>query len=377
MTMAKEAPTVIDLFSGCGGASLGFLLQGFRLAAAIDNDKAACETYKTNLGLEPLLGDVGSTSAKEILDSAGLRPREPTVVIGCPPCQGFTKLRKKKFDKRNRLIYKYVDLVKELKPEFVLFENVPGILRVARGTYFEWVCNSLYDLGYGYVTSVLDAVNYGVPQFRKRVIVLATRLRPCFPFLRLPLWTHSSPAESKRLRVNPWVTVRDAIGDMPPLEAGQNNVSLPNSETGTHGSLVLKRIRDIPKNGGSRSDMRKRLWLDCHDPSKTDVGFLDVYGRLRWNRPAGTITSGCTNPTKGRFIHPTQDRALTAREAARLQSFPDRLRPLDWYKEDFVFKGNRAEVSTQIGNALPPRTAGELANTILEIASRSAHLPHG
>jgi len=280
-------------------------------------------------------------------------------------------MRRKKFDRRNRLIYKYVDLVKDLNPEFVLFENVPGILKVARGTYFEWVCDRLYDMGYGYVTSVLDAVNYGVPQFRKRVILLATRLKPCFPFLRLPLWTHSSPTESKRLRLSSWVTVRDAIGDLPPVRSSQNHESLSNNEAGIHGTLVLKRIKDIPKNGGSRSDMRKRLWLDCHSPSKKDVGFHDVYGRLRWNQPAGTITSGCTNPTKGRFIHPTQNRALTAREAARLQSFPDRLRPLHWYKEDFVFQGNRAQVSTQIGNALPPRTAGELANTILEVASHN------
>jgi DNA (cytosine-5)-methyltransferase 1 len=369
--MVKKSPTVIDLFSGCGGASLGFLLQGFTLAAAVDNDEAACKTYSTNLGLEPLLEDIDATSAKEILKSADLKSGEPTVVIGCPPCQGFTRLRKRKFDRRNRLIYNYVNLVEELKPEFVLFENVPGILKVARGTYFEWVCNSLYEMGYGYVTSVLDAVNYGVPQFRKRVILLATRLKPCFPFLRLPMWTHSSPTHSRGLRLDTWVTVRDAIGRLPPVRVSQDHSSLSNNETGIHGALVLKRIRDIPKNGGSRSDMHRRLWLECHSPSKTDVGFRDVYGRLRWNRPAGTITSGCTNPTKGRFIHPTQNRALTAREAARLQSFPDRLRPLTGYERDFVFEGNRHEVSSQIGNALPPLLSSSLANTILDIASHN------
>src|SRR2546425_621219 len=144
----QEPLTCIDIFSGCGGASLGFMLRGFQIAAAVDNDESACKTYRNNLGLDPMVEDITELSSREILKRAGMKPAEPTVLIGCPPCQGFSRLRKKKFDKRNRLVFTYLDIIKTIRPKFVLFENVPGILEVAKGAYFDSICDGLYAMGY-------------------------------------------------------------------------------------------------------------------------------------------------------------------------------------------------------------------------------------
>lgn len=369
--MALDSPTCVDIFSGCGGASLGFRLKGFRIAAALDNNEIASKTYEDNLGLEPIVEDINAISGREILKKAGLARGETTVLIGCPPCQGFSRLRKKKFDKRNKLVYSYLDIVHTIRPRYLLFENVPGILEVAQGTYFEKVCDRLYDMGYGYVTSELDAVNYGVPQFRKRVILLATRMKKSFPNLRLPSWTHCSPSETRLPHLSPWITVRQAISDLPRVSSGGHSEKVPNHEARSHRALVSRRIRAIPKNGGGRKDMRRDLWLKCHRESRENVGFCDVYGRLRWDTPSVTITSGCTNPTKGRFLHPTQNRGITTREAARLQSFPDRGRPRKGFARDFIFAGNREEADSQIGNALPVRMSEAMAGTIQELLDSS------
>jgi DNA (cytosine-5)-methyltransferase 1 len=339
-------------------------LGGFELACAVDINEYACKTYEANLGLTPLVENITKLTGAEILRSSGMKKGEPSVLIFCVPCQGFTRLRKKKFDPRNRLVFRCVDLIGAIKPQFVFFENVSGILTVADGKYFNYLRENLTKLGYNYTYDTLDAVNFGIPQFRRRVLLLATRSKRFSQVLDLPLETHTDPSKAKQTGLKPWITVRDAISDLPALDAGESDSTIPNHEVWNHSEEILKRIRRIPKNGGSRKDLDRRLWLECHSTKKNNVGFNDVYGRLKWNAPAVTITSGCNNPSKGRFIHPEQDRGLSPREAARLQSFPDRKRPLASYSRNFVFHGPYRAVTAQIGNAFPPRWSLAVARAV-------------
>jgi len=335
---------LIDLFCGCGGASLGFIRKGFKVVAALDKDPKAVETYSYNIGVQPLIGHIENVRGREILKAAGLKKGEPTVLIGCPPCQGFTRHRGKagRRDKRNGLVEVYAERVGEILPLFMVFENVPGILRDHGKKHFELFLERLCDLGYTAVWDVLQAADYGVPQLRKRVVVIASRDKSLK--LQLP-----EPSYNR----GHWRTVHDAIADLPPVGAGERHPYVPNHIAPNHSPRILKLIRHIPKDGGSRCDLPRRLRLKCHLKHN---GHHDVYGRMRWDAPAPTLTYGCTNPSRGRFIHPEQDRAITPREAARLQSFPD----------DFVFYCAPTHAATYIGNAFPPLFAGALADAIFQ-----------
>ena len=373
-----ETPTAMDIFSGCGGASLGFVLRGFEIVASIDNDASACKTYKANLGGDPIVDDVKEFSGNDLLKQSGMARGETTVVIGCPPCQGFSRLRKQHSDKRNRLIFDFIGIVRQVRPKFVTFENVPGVLEVAGGRYFRQLRSELSSMGYHSVYSSVNAVNYSVPQFRRRVLLLATRLKRLARDLRLPASTHCPPWDARRAEgLDRWMTVRDAIGDLPPIRSGERFTSIANHVSRNLSDAVLKKVVKIPVNGGSRTDLKKSMWLDCHRDVDGNIGFRDVYGRLRWDNPSNTITSGCTNPSKGRFLHPEQDRALSLREAARLQSFPDSLSSVEGFCNDFQFFGNHGEVATQIGNALPVRLGEAIAETISHIRNGTTALGKG
>lgn len=340
----EKKHTLIDLFCGCGGASLGFIRKGFKIVAALDKDPKVVETYHRNIGIQPLVGDIENVRGREILKVAGLKKGEPTVLIGCPPCQGFTSHigRAGKRDKRNGLVEVYAQRVGEILPLFMVFENVPGILRDHGKKHFELFLERLDDLGYTAVWDVLQAADYGVPQLRKRVVVIAGRDKSLR--LRLPEPTHRGH----------WRTVRDAIADLPSLRAGECHPAVPNHIAPNHSPRILKLIRHIPKDGGGRFDLPRHLWLKCH--LKHD-GHRDVYGRMRWDAPAPTLTYGCTNPSRGRFIHPEQDRSITPREAARLQSFPD----------GFIFYSTPTHAATHIGNAFPVLLAQKIAGAIMRL----------
>lgn len=347
---------VIDLFSGCGGSSLGFADEGFELRAAVDIDPWACETYAKNMGLKPIVGDLCGIAGRTILKEAGLDVGETDVLIGCPPCQGFTRMRRRFLeddDPRNRLVFIFAERVAEIRPKVVLFENVPGILQTREGWYFEVLLKALERNGYPrslMAWGVLNAADYGVPQRRMRFILMAVR-GDLGVKAELPPRTHAPPHIARDLGLRPWVTVREAIGTLPPLNAGEKDRSIPNHEAPMHSKRILKLISAIPKNGGTIRDLPRDFWLRCH---LRHEGYKDVYGRLRWDDVANTITSGCTNASKGRFIHPEQDRALTPREAARLQGFPD----------SFVFYGPLTAVARQIGNAMPPPLARAIAGAV-------------
>ncbi|MGB9887754.1 MAG: DNA cytosine methyltransferase [Moorellales bacterium] len=356
-----ELPTMIDLFAGCGGVTLGFKNAGFAVLAAVEKDPAVAETYRLNHP-EVLLceDDIREVHPREMMERCGLRAGELTVLSVCAPCQPFSRHnRSGKRDSSAYLILEASRFVAEMKPWFVFLENVPDLGKNAHKEIIDRFVADLEDEGYAVLPPrIVDAVDYGVPQFRKRLIMLAgsTKELPTFPEP-----THASPTVAARTGKIPWRTVADAISDLPPLRAGEQDANDPLHKARRHTALALERLRHIPHNGGSRNSLPFSLQLACHRNGK--AGYRDVYGRMDYGRPSNTLTTGCTNFTKGRFAHPEQDRAITPREAARLQTFPDTYR----------FHGTYGQVSAQIGNAVPVMLAEAFAAMFYRLWERIKH----
>lgn len=323
-----EDRTAVDLFSGCGGLSLGLKKAGFRVVAAIDNDPIAVETYRFNhRKVRTLLDDIRKVDAKSLRKALGLRKGDLDLLAGCPPCQGFSSMRTKNgkesvADERNNLMFEFLRFVEEFDPKTIMMENVPALANDRRMKKFR---RRLTELGYESTCDVLNAVDYEVPQRRRRMILLAGKKGP-IPY---------APAIQAKL------TVQDAIKGLPvPKKSDDPLHNFPEKRT----PEIMRMIRRIPKDGGGRRQMGLRWQLACH--KKYPEGFKDVYGRMWWNQPAPTITGGCVNPSKGRFLHPEQNRAITLREAALLQGFPKRYR--------FSLRSGKYGAALMIGNALPP-----------------------
>lgn len=317
----------IDLFSGCGGLSEGLKDAGFGVVAAFEIDSDSIASYKLNHTKTKVFeGDIRTVDTNEIKK---LLKGEPLhLLAGCPPCQGFSSMRRlnkkpSKRDDRNNLVLEYLRFVKELKPLTIMMENVPGL---ANYNLFKKVIKELYVLGYNPKVKPVNIQEYGIPQRRKRLVVVGSLLGDI---------NIAKPTNEK-------VTVRDMIGHLESVAKTKDPV---HRIVASHTPKVMERIMATPKNGGSRKDLPKRFELECHKKDK--VGFNDVYGRLRWDDYSTTITGGCLNPSKGRFLHPQANRAITAREAALLQTFPGD------YK--FPIGMSKTSISLQIGNALPPK----------------------
>jgi DNA (cytosine-5)-methyltransferase 1 len=318
--------TAIDLFSGCGGLTLGLKRAGFDVIGAIEIDRLAATTYTHNHpGVKVWDKDIRQIKARGMMRSLGIRPGQLDLLAGCPPCQGFSTIRTRNqrttTDKRNSLIFEFLRFVRAFRPKTIMMENVPGLIGYYR---FKEFTDKLRAAGYEIESKVLNAADYGVPQRRRRVIVLGG-LSGKIDF--------AIPVTNRR-------TVQDTIGSMPP--AGESGDALHDLRE-IRSEKILRRIRRIPKDGGSRSALGKRGQLKCHIKCE---GFRDVYGRMGWKDVAPTITSGCTNPSKGRFLHPVKHRAITLREAALLQGFPR-----NYY---FPADQGKQSVAEMIGNALPP-----------------------
>ncbi len=361
-----SAGAVIDLFSGAGGSALGFVRAGFRIAGAAELDPDACKTYEGLIGVRPLCVDLSRFPPERAAELWGLGPGEADVLIGTPPCQGFTQLRNGagEGDPRNNLVLVFLDYVSHFRPRFLFFENVPGLARLPHGKAFlSELRRGLSRLGYRLEEREVDAADYGVPQHRRRLIVIGSREDMGAPPFPEP--THGDPGSlfvASGVR-QPWRTVREAIGHLPPLGPGERDPTDPMHQAPRIGERVLRFIAQVPKDGGSRTQVPEEEWLPCHRDHK---GHRDTYGRLAWDRPSGVITSGCCNVSKGRFAHPEQDRALTPREAALLQGFPP----------DALFHGSLASIQRQIGNAVPPPLAEAFARAIRErLEERSSAEP--
>lgn len=347
--------TAIDLFCGAGGTSRGFVNKDFEIRAALDIDENCILTYERNFGLTPLKCDVAGITGEALLREAGLSKGDLDVLIGCPPCQGFTRLRHDCMDDpRNELVTVYGRIVKQTMPKFVVFENVPGTISEKNRAYFDEFFRMINRLGYRGVYWILQAADYGAPQFRRRLIALAARDRRYYENLKKPEQTHAHRSEAESLGLQPWKTVREAFTGLPPLRSGQRSTKILNHIAPAHTERVLKLIRMIPKDGGSRTELPRKMWLRCH---RNHSGHKDVYGRMKLDEPAPCVTCGCRSASKGRYVHPTQNRTITPREAARLQCFPD----------SFVFLGNYFSWGMQIGNAMPVLLAETVAASVKDV----------
>jgi len=329
--------TAIDLFSGCGGLTCGLTQAGFRVVAAVEIEAKAQATYKLNHpNVQLYESDVRKLDPAAVLKAAGLKSGDLDLLAGCPPCQGFSRLRTKNQktsvkDDRNNLVREFLRFVRAMKPKTIMLENVPALAKDGRFTRMR---NELGLLGYRMVVHTLDAADYAVPQRRMRLIMLASRIHE--PVI-------AAKASNR-------ITVRQAL----------EHVGAPSTTTDyLHGlgesrtASVRALIALIPKNGGSRSDLNDKHQLACHMRSD---GFKDVYGRMAWDDVSPTITGGCHNPSKGRFLHPSYNRTITLREAALLQGFPN----------DYAFDVSHGKeaIALMIGNALPPPFVAAHANAL-------------
>ncbi len=341
-------PTAVDLFCGCGGVTLALKQRHFRVVAAVDSDPVVCKTYRANHpGIRLYDEDCGGIDPKSIREDLGGSRLDLLVV--CAPCQPFSsQTRLSGRDARAELVLEAVRFARALKPAVILIENVPGLVQARNGETLRRLRDGLSESAYASSDPlIVDAQDYGVPQRRRRCLMLAAKGTDP-PTLPPP----TTPEERRR-------TVREAIGDYRRLESGEADIEDPLHRARNHQRIALRRLRKIPKDGGDRSALPSELELDCHRGYR---GHPDVYGRMAWNEVAPTLTTGCTDVTKGRFAHPSDDRAITLREAAALQTFPD----------SYAFEGNEKQIASQIGNAVPPHLVWSLLPTI-----RSALRTHG
>ncbi|MBE0538415.1 MAG: DNA cytosine methyltransferase [Ignavibacterium sp.] len=314
----------IDVFSGIGGLTAGLKKAGFKIRTAIELDPNAVNTYKLNHRQTKVINkDIRKVSISSLMKNLGAESL--SLLAGCPPCQGFSSVRrlnKKQTirDDRNQLILEYLRLVKGLKPLTIMMENVPGI----KNYYlFDLLLKELRNLKYNVDYRIVNVKDYGVPQSRRRMVLVGSRL---------------GKIEVAK-ETNEKITVRDILGKL-----NLKNDPLHDT-TEKRSPFISEMISKIPKDGGSRKDLPLEYILECH--KKKNVGFNDIYGRLRWDDYSTTITGGCLSPSKGRFLHPEENRVITAREAALLQSFDIE------YK--FPEGISKTQLSTMIGNALPPK----------------------
>ena len=359
--MKKERKiTLIDLFAGAGGFSCAARLCGLQILAAVENDIHAAETYRNNFIVhhkpQPLLfaEDINKLSPEKVMTDIRKKFNISSVdiVVGGPPCQGFSKHRHKDSgvdDPRNALLLRYFEYIHTINPKFFVVENVGGLLAPRHSKYL----NQFYELAEqnGYMLKppvILDAKNYGVPQTRKRVFILGYRKDIILSdgFQWPPDITHSTPnaPQVKSGNILPWVTAQ-SVFDIPLATNDQNKICMQHSDD------LIKVFASTPINGGSRFESNRNL--PCHQSHK---GHNDVYGRICVDKPGPTMTTGCTNPSKGRFLHPFENHGITVRHAARFQTFP----------ENFFFFGGIIASSRQIGNAVPVRLAKNVLMVIKE-----------
>lgn len=355
----KTKYEAIDIFSGCGGVSCGLSLAGFKVKSAVEIEKHAVDTY---LSYGPLKNvnvlneDICNLSGEQILKAAKIKKDDIYLFAGCPPCQNFSRqnpLNKNKTDnERKKLLFEFLRLIEEIMPPFILMENVPGIKTEFNSAILTEFLERLKK-HYYVKESVLNAADYGVPQARKRFVLHAVRndinteLQNIGFAFDLPEATHDKKGNNG---LKKWKTVKEAIGDLPVIKAGEeykDDGTVHNHKCAGLSAKNLKRIKAIRKNGGSRSGLPESLVLDCHKKKDKDgnvfSGHGDVYGIMDPDKPAPTITGGCLCYSKGRYGHYSQDRAISIREAARLQTFPD----------DFIFSNSLTDSALQIGNAVP------------------------
>jgi DNA (cytosine-5)-methyltransferase 1 len=365
--------SVLDLFSGAGGMSYGFLVRGHRVIGAVDAEQSKpCEgmgvldcnaTYSANIGVQPWSIDLARTSARDLLrvvsTRTSIRTGEIDVLIACPPCTDLSRAKPTNHlvdGERNYLVSKIADFVRVLRPRFLVLENARELIMGRQSHHFDHLRDHLNRLGYVIRADIYFFHEFGLPQIRERAVMLAARDQGWMPDLR-NLW--------EGWRVSPEaITVRRAIGHLPPIAAGEKNPMDPlHQAPGFASDIARRRIAAIPHNGGSWFDLASHPDRDILlTPSmKTrfsqgDLGsYPDVYGRMAWDEPAKTIKRECAHVGNGRYAHPEQDRLMTVREASLLQGFPRRYR---------FMSRSLSNCYRHIGDAVPPLIAFQLGALI-------------
>ncbi|WP_417436933.1 DNA cytosine methyltransferase [Idiomarina abyssalis] len=350
----------IDLFAGGGGLSEGMKQAGFEIISAVENNPYAAETFKANHKNTVMFeNDIRFVSGKEILKRTGIKKGELDLLAGCPPCQGFSSLTRKykREDSRNTLIAEVARLVRETMPKAIMIENVPGLMK--RGEPFlKGFLKDIESMGYISNFDVLQVADYGVPQDRKRFVLLAG-----LGFeIEIPKPTHSKKGCEK---TTPWVNVKTALESLekPVLlsEANSNGGGKQYNWNVTRNMapINIERLKHL-KPGAPRYDIPDHLRPNCHKGN--NKGFANVYGRMSYESVSPTITCGCTVLSKGRFGHPTELRTISVREAARLQTFPDSFK----FESDYI-----DHVCQIIGNALPCEFARIMSESCRETIQRN------
>ena len=370
----------VDLFSGCGGVSCGLSRAGFLVQAAVEIEPTAVETYLNyppHANVKVLQEDICEISGSALLKVAKIKRDELYLLAGCPPCQNFSmqnpKNRQKSEAERKKLLFEYLRIIEELHPPFILMENVPGIDTEFNAKILNEFLDRLKNVNggleerYFIVKSVLNSANYGVPQQRKRFVLHGVRmdiyeeLQSCGIEFKLPQPTHDKIG---RDNLPVWITVKEAIDDLPPIKAGESytgKLPIYNHKCAALSKENLRKIKYIRAHGGSRDCLPDSMVLACHKKKNKNGeifrGHKDVYGIMDPNRPAPTMTGGCLCYSKGRYGHYSQNRALSIREAARIQTFPD----------DFIFSDSLTQSALQIGNAVPVRLVEASAREFLAV----------
>lgn len=347
---------IVDLFAGVGGLSYGFsTLPDFHILAANEIEKDIATAYSLNHPSVTMINcDINSLTEEMLTQATG--GQKVDLIVGGPPCQSYSTVGKRRMDERANLFMQYKRILHILMPKAFIFENVTGILSMDKGRLFPKIQREFEELGYSLKHKVLDAVDFGVPQHRERVILVGFRGNNPFEF---PLPTHG---EGKQ----PYVTLRDAFGDLPSLKSGESSckyTSPPGNgfqqyvrssgcglseHDAPHNGEHLIRIMEALKEGESKDDLPESI--------RPKSGYGNTYAKLWWDRPSTTITRNFACPSSSRCIHPGDSRAMTIREGARLQSFPD----------NYLFYGSDGMKRLEIGNAVPPLLSKAIAEKVLE-----------
>ena len=348
---------IIDLFAGVGGLSYGFSkIDDFNIIAANEIEKDISIAYTLNHpGVKMLNCDIAELTEERIFEAIG--DAKIDLIVGGPPCQSYSTLGKRQMDDRANLFMQYKRILSIVKPKAFVFENVVGILSMDKGRLFKNIQAQFAELGYELKYQVLDAVDFGVPQHRERVILVGYLGKNPFEF---PLPTHGEG-------LRPYVTLRDAIGDLPVLQSGESRFEYQSEITNEFLQFVRASGCNLtehtaPKNGEHLIRIMQELKDgQCKDDLPEDIrpksGYGNTYAKLWWDRPSTTITRNFACPSSSRCIHPRDSRAMSIREGARLQSFPD----------DYQFYGSDGMKRLEIGNAVPPLLSMAIANKVKEM----------
>jgi len=345
---------IFDFYCGAGGFTNGAISAGAHVACGFDCDPYAGDTFTNNENnLNPDLSEplfiedrIEGLHYSFLLNLMRPYKKNPVAFIGCPPCQPFTNLKTTKSRPKtdHTTLLTFLNLARKCKPDFIVIENVPGIRSEKYGTLWQEALNKLDRSGYKFKSGILNAKNYGVPQNRRRMVLIASR--------------HGDPPWPKKKIGNAkYKTVKQTIGKLKPISAGETFKKDPIHRAAGLSLLNLERIKSTPPSGGSRKDWPPNLELECY---KTHNGHTDVYGRMFWDKVSPALTTRFPSLSNGRFGHPEQHRAISLREGALLQSFPKK------YKFSAPSFGRKA---IHIGNAVPPKMAEAIIKSIIDHVS--------